>query len=281
MPFNLDVVGKTSEPQQYSYTWKDTVLYALGIGARADELDYLYEGRGPKVYPSFAVIPAFVPIGVAMASTGGSIANVVHGSQKVVLHAPIPSEGKLSTRATVKGIYDLKRMAQAVILTETVDDKGTKLFDTEWSILFLGEGGFEGTPRPDEEREKTSPPEREPDFKLEQGTSHEQALLYRLSGDLNPLHADPEFPLVARFQGKPILHGLATYGYFTRAIVQGACKGDSSRIKSLNARFSKPVWPGDTLVAEGWIEGNKVFARVSVKERNEVVLSHGVAELNG
>lgn len=281
MPFDLDIVGKPGTPSEFTYTWKDTVLYALGIGAKADELDYLYEGRGPKVFPSFAVIPAYPPLAAGMASTGGSIEKVVHGAQKVVLHAPIPPAATLKTVATVKGIYDLKRMAQAVILTQTVDAAtGQPLFDTEWSILFLGEGGFGGTPRSDEEREKTSPPDRPADFTIEEATLPEQALLYRLSGDLNPLHADPSFPLVSRFEGRPILHGLATYGFFTRAVVRGACKGDASKIRSLSARFARPVWPGNTLVTEGWIEGSKVFARASVKERNEVVLSHAVVELN-
>ncbi len=273
MAFKFDVVGRKSEPVEYTYTWKDTVLYALGIGAKADELDYLYEGRGPKVYPSFAVIPAFAPLRVALEATEGPFEKVVHGAQKVVLHAPIPPAGTLRTTATVEGIYDMKRMAQAIVKTETVDAaSGAKLFDTEWSILYLGEGGFGGKSRPEEE--KLAAPSREPDFHIEEVTSPEQALLYRLSGDLNPLHADPNFPLVARFEGKPILHGLATFGFVTRAVVKGACNGDATKITSIAGRFARPVWPGQTLTTDAWIEGKRVFARMSVKERNEVVLSH-------
>jgi acyl dehydratase len=278
MPFKFDVVGQRTEPVEFDYTWKDTVLYALGIGAKADELDYLYEGRGPKVYPSFAVIPAYPPLTAALAKTEGPFDKVVHGAQKVFVHAPIPPAAKLRTSAIVEGIYDMKRMAQAVVKTETVDAaSGAKLFDTEWSILYLGEGGFGGTPRPEEE--KHAAPSREPDFHIEEATTAEQALLYRLSGDLNPLHADPEFPLVARFEGKPILHGLATYGFMTRAVVKGACGGDANKIRSISARFARPVWPGQTLVTDGWVEGQRVFARTSVKERSEVVLSHGMIEL--
>jgi acyl dehydratase len=279
MPFDFDAVGKTTEPVEHRYTWKDTVLYALGIGAKTDELDYLYEGRGPKVYPSFAVIPAYVPMATALRTTGGSIDKIVHGAQKVRLHAEIPPNGTLKTTATVEGLYDLKRMTQALVRTRTTDAVGTALFETEWSILFLGEGGFGGKPRPEEP--KVSAPARAPDFQVEEATSAEQALLYRLSGDLNPLHADPAFPLVERFEGRPILHGLATFGFMVRAAVKGACHGDGARVRSISARFARPVWPGQTLVTEGWVEGHKVLARTCVKERTEVVLSHVVLEING
>jgi acyl dehydratase len=278
MPFDFSVVGKPTEPFEFNYTWKDTVLYALGIGARAGELDYLYEGRGPKVYPSFAVIPAFAPLHTSLQRTQGPFDKIVHGAQKVTLHAPIPSEGTLKTTGVVEGIYDLKKMAQAVVKTETRDAKsGARVFDTEWSILYLGEGGFGGAPRPEDA--KTSAPSREPDFRVEETTLPEQALLYRLTGDLNPLHADPEFPLVARFEGRPILHGLATFGFMTRAVVKSACGGDGTRVRSISARFARPVWPGQTLVTEGWREGDKVLARTSVKEREEVVLSHVALEI--
>jgi acyl dehydratase len=278
MAFDFSVVGKPTAPFEFTYDWKDTVLYALGVGAKVNELEYLYEGRGPRVYPSFAVIPAFAPLHASLQRTQGPFDKIVHGAQKVLLHAPIPPQGTLATTGIVEGIYDLKKMAQALVKTETRDAKtGARLFDTEWSILYLGEGGFGGSPRPEEE--KTSAPSRAADFRVEETTSPEQALLYRLSGDLNPLHADPEFPLVARFEGKPILHGLATFGFMTRAAVKSACNGDSTRVRSISARFARPVWPGQTLVTEGWIEGSRVFARTSVKERNEVVLSHVALEI--
>ncbi len=279
MTFDFSVVGKPGDSYEFEYTWKESVLYALGIGAKITELDYLYEGRGPRVYPSFAVIPAYAPLHAALASTQGPFEKVVHGAQKVTLHRPIPPEGTLRTTATVEGIYDLKKMAQAIVKTQTVDANGTAMFDTEWSIIYLGEGGFGGESRPSEE--KLSAPSRASDFRIEEKTSLEQAALYRLSGDLNPLHIDPEFPLVARFEGRPILHGLATYGFVTRAAVIGGCKGDASNVRSISARFARPVWPGDTLVTEGWVEGDKVFCKVNVKERPEAVLSHVVLELGG
>lgn len=278
MPFKLEAVGKPTAPFEYRYDWKAAVLYALGIGAKAAELDYLYEGRGPRVYPSFAVIPTFEPMAAALAATGGPFDKIVHGAQKVWIRSPIKPAATLKTTATVEGIYDLKRMAQAFVKTNTVDAAtGETVFDTEWSILYLGEGGFGGPAKPEEE--KHSPPAREPDFRIEEATTPEQALLYRLSGDLNPLHADPEFPLVARFEGKPILHGLATFGFMTRAVVRGACNGDAGKVRSISARFARPVWPGQTLLTEGWVEGGRVLARTSVKERNEVVVSHVTVEL--
>lgn len=277
MAIRPDAAGQSTPPHTHEHTWKDTVLYALGIGATADELDYLYEGRGPKVFPTFAVVPAFFANMAAMSAVGGSLLSVVHGGQKIRMHAPIPPEGALTTVATVKGLYDLIKLAQAVVATRTTDATGTLLFETEWSILYRGEGGW-GGPRPPE-NVKVSPPPRPSDFKVEQKTSEEQALLYRLSGDLNPLHADPAIGQQVGF-GKPILHGLCTYGFVGRAVVKALCGGDGSRLVSLSAQFRKPVWPGETLATEGWvIEPGKVVVRCTAVERNEHVLTNCVAEV--
>ena len=276
MALDLTSVDRRTEPTSFTYTSKDAILYALGVGATRDELDYLYEGRGPKVLPSFAVIPAFPALMRATDGAGVTIDRVVHGHQKVTVHAPIAPEGTLLTTAVVEAIYDMKRMAQVVVRTETRDAAGTHLFDTEWGILVLGEGGFGGEAPPG--REGTAP-SRAADFRFEEKTSPEQALLYRLSGDLNPLHADPDFSLVKDRFGTPILHGLCTYGYMTRAVVKGACQGDAAKIRSLTARFSKPVWPGDTLITEGWIEGSTVYLRTTTRERGEAVLTQARAEI--
>ncbi len=276
MALDLTSVDRRTEPTSFTYTSKDAILYALGVGATRDELDYLYEGRGPKVLPSFAVIPAFPALMRATDGAGVTVDRVVHGHQKVTVHAPIAPEGTLLTTAVVEAIYDMKRMAQVVVRTETRDAAGTHLFDTEWGILVLGEGGFGGEAPPG--REGTAP-SRAADFRFEEKTSPEQALLYRLSGDLNPLHADPDFSLVKDRFGTPILHGLCTYGYMTRAVVKGACQGDAAKIRSLTARFSKPVWPGDTLITEGWIEGSTVYLRTTTRERGEAVLTQARAEI--
>ena len=278
MPINPQAVGKSTEAFTHEYSWKDTALYALGIGAKATELDYLYEGRGPKVYPTFAVIPAFQPNIAALSDVGGNLLTLVHGGQLVRLHKPIPPSGTLTTTGTVKGVYDMIKMAQAVVATETRDAKGELLFETEWSILYRGEGGF-GGPRPPE-NQKASIPDRAPDFHVEETTSQTQALLYRLCGDVNPLHADPNVAQMAGFGDKPILHGLCTYGYVGRAVIQSVCGGDGDRLRAISAQFRKPVWPGETLVIEGWkTEGQKVLVRCTAKERNEQVITNAWAEV--
>ncbi|MBL8603800.1 MAG: MaoC family dehydratase N-terminal domain-containing protein [Myxococcales bacterium] len=278
MALDLSKVGHTTAPVRFDYDHAATILYGLGIGARAPELDFLYEGRGPKVYPTFSVIPAYRGLESSMADAGISFDNVVHGHQKIKLHRALPPRATLLTTATLAGIYDLKKMAQVVVTTHTTDAAGTALFDTEWGIIVFGEGGFGGEAAPSR---LSSPPDRAPDFRVEQSTSPEQALLYRLNGDHNPLHADPEFHLVKERFGRPILHGLCSYGFVARALAEALAGGDATRITEFSARFSKPVWPGDTLITEGWVDGARVWSRTSTRERGEVVLSHCTATLAG
>jgi acyl dehydratase len=278
MALNPDAVGKTTGELVHTYQWKDVVLYALGVGARRDsELDFLYEGRGPKVLPTYAVVPTFAVPGALLDAVGGNLLGVVHGGQRIRLHKPFAPNGTLTTVGKVAGIYDLKRMAQAVFTSETRDAKGELVCETEYVILYRMDGGFGGQAPPPSE--KVRPPERDPDFVVEEATSEEQALLYRLNGDLNPLHADPDIGQAAGF-GKPILHGLCTYGYAGRAVLQQACGGDPARLKALAGQFRKPVWPGETILTEGWKEGDRVILRASTKERpGEHVFSNAYAEV--
>jgi acyl dehydratase len=282
MPLDLSLLGKPSAPTSLTYTWKDTVLYALGVGAKADELDYLYEGRGPKVLPGFAVVPTFQPMFDLLAKTGGNLAMVVHGSQSVKIHKPFAASGTLSTTATLRGAYDLRRFAILLIDTETKDQTSETVATTTWSIVFRGEGGFGGDPPPKEDSGISVPKDRPADFRVEEATTKEQALLYRLSGDLNPLHADPEFAKNVGFPQGPILHGLCTYGHMVRHVAKGACGGDAGRITAFEAQFKKPVWPGDTLVTEGWnVAPGKIALTVSVKERSETVIGGAWATTRG
>jgi len=274
MALDLSVVGKEGTPVSYTYGWKETVLYALGIGAKKSELDYLYEGRGPKVIPSFAVVPMFQPMFEVLASTKGPFEMIVHGGQRVRLHAQLPSAATLTTIAKIRGIYDLRKFAIAIVDTETKDASGKLLFDTTSTIVYRGEGGFGGTTPPREEKIAEIPKGVPADFRIEEPTTAEQALLYRLSGDVNPLHADPELAAKVGFEQGPILHGLCTYGHMVRHVAQGACGGDATKVTGFEAKFSKPVWPGDTLVTEGWVTApGKVALKVSVKERNEDVIT--------
>jgi acyl dehydratase len=282
MPFDHSLVGKPGDEVTWSYTWKDAVLYALGIGAKRDELDYLFEGRGPKVYPSFAVVPMFGPMFGLLGKSGGNLAMVVHGGQRVVVKKPFGAAGTLKTRATIRGIYDMRKFATVILDMETTDEKGEAVATNTASILFRGEGGFGGEPPPKEDSGIAVPKGQPADFRVEEKTSEEQALLYRLSGDLNPLHADPDFAKMVGFEKGPILHGLATFGFMVRHVAKGALGGDATAIGAFEAQFRKPVWPGDTLVTEGWRVGEgKIALQVSVKERSEIVISNAWAKVGG
>lgn len=274
MALDLSTVDKPGTPTAFSYTWKDVALYALGIGAKKDELDYLYEGRGPKVIPSFAVVPMFQPMFEMVAKTGGDLAMVVHGAQRVRLRGALAPSGTITTTAKIRGIYDMRKFAVVLIDAEGKDASGNVLFDTTSQIIFRGEGGFGGEPPPKEEKFVELPKGKPADFRIEETTSPEQALLYRLSGDVNPLHADPEFAARVGFTQGPILHGLCTYGYMVRHVAKGACGGDATKITGFEGQFRRPVWPGDTLVTEGWkVAPGKIALQVSVKERNENVMA--------
>jgi acyl dehydratase len=274
MGFDMSIVGKPSEVSRFSYTQKDAILYALGVGAKRDELDFLYEGRSPfRVISSFAVVPTFPVMLAHLSKTGGDLAMVVHGAQKFRVHKAFAPSGELSSTATVRGIYDLKRFASVVVDTHTKNEKGELVAEGAWTIIYREHGGFGGDPPPKEPNEITVPKDRAADFRVEEKTSEEQALLYRLSGDPNPLHADPAFATAVGFE-KPILHGLCTYGFMARHAAKGACAGDASRLQTFDGRFSKPVFPGDTIVTEGRIVApGKIALSVSVKERSEVVIS--------
>lgn len=277
MALNPQAVGHVTEPIVHEYDWKDVVLYALGCGARRKELDYLYEKRGPRVLPTYAVVPAF-PVNAALFDVvGGDMLGVVHGGQKIVCHKPFAPSGRLTTIGKVQGIYDLKRLATSVVTTESRDEKGELVCETEFQIIYRLDGGFGGSPPPKTERVHL--PDRAPDFVVEEKTSEEQALLYRLNGDPNPLHADPEIGEKAGF-GHPILHGLCTYGFAARAVLHEVCGGDPARFKSFSGQFKKPVWPGDTLVTEGWKEDKRVLVQVRVKERpDEPVFGNSYVEV--
>ena len=275
---NLDSVGKQTQPQSFTYRWRDTVLYALGVGARADgELNHLYEGRGPKVLPTFGEVPAFATFDSMFELVGGDMLGVVHGGEILRLHRPFSPADTLSTVGEVSGVYDLKRLAVGVFKTRTTDQNGALVCETESEIIFRNDGGFGGEKPP--RRPKVLIPDRSPDFVAEETTTPEQALLYRLNGDLNPLHADPAIAQASGFD-RPILHGLCTFGIVGRVVLQHACNGDPSRFAAIGGKFTKPVWPGDTLIIEGWSENQKVVLRVKTLEQpDEVCFANAYAEL--
>ena len=278
MAIDTKLVGKKSDPLKFDYTWKETILYALGVGAKETELDYLVELRGPKVLPTFAVVPSFT----ALVNVVGNLnlANplkALHGEQKIILHRPIPPNGKLTTVAEIKGIYDKGKGALVVVEAKSVDDKNEPVFDNVFSVFCLGEGGFGGEKQP-EATIPEPPAGKAADFKVSEQTTPEQALLYRLNGDFNPLHAEPQMAKMVGY-AKPILHGLCTFGFAGRAVLNSVCGGDAKKFKSFGARFAKPVMPGDTLTTEGWQVGNGQYAVRVTTQDGTVVLSNGVAEV--
>ncbi len=278
MALNLDCVGFETEELEHTYAWNDVVLYALSCGAKRDtELDFLFEDRGPRVLPTYAVVPTFFANTKLFDAVQGNMLGVVHGAQKITLHKPFAPSGTLKTVGKVAGLYDMKRMASSLITTETRDEQGELVCETEWTILYRLDGGFDGPPPPAPQRLRT--PDREPDFRVRESTTTEQALLYRLNGDFNPLHADPAIGEKAGF-GQPILHGLCTFGFVGRAVVSECCDGDPARLGALSGQFRKPVWPGDTIVIDGWKEDERVILRCSVEERpGEYVFSNAYAEI--
>ena len=277
MAIKLDLVGKKSAPIKHKYVWKDCVLYALGVGAKVDELDYLFEMNGPKVLPTFAVVPSFNSLISVAGDLGANPMMILHGEQKIILHRPIPPNGEFSTVAEVKGIYDKGKGALVMVEAKTTDEKNEPVFDNWFSIFVRGEGGFGGERGP--EALKADPPQgKAPDFSFSETTAPEQALLYRLSGDLNPLHASPQFAKMGGFD-RPILHGLCTYGFAGRAVLKHACGGDPKRLKTFAARFAGVVFPGDTLTTQGWqVEPGKWVVEAKTQE-GKVVLSNAIAEI--
>jgi acyl dehydratase len=283
MSLDLGKIGARSQSYVHEWSWRRQALYALGIGCKRDELAYLYEGHkgGMRVYPTYAVVPSYEPLIELLLAAQTNLAMVVHGAQKVVAHRPVPAEGKVETVGVLRGIYDMKKFAQLVIETESKLG-GEPLFDTEWSIIVRGEGGFGGERPPSDDGAPAAPRDRAADWTVSYPTLPEQALLYRLSGDVNPLHADPEFARSVGFEQGPILHGLCTYGHVARAVVARSAGGDAVRLRELAGQFRKPVWPGETIVVSGWeLGGGAVAVQAQVEGRPEAVFANGWARISG
>jgi acyl dehydratase len=271
MSLDIHSVGATTDTFVLDYDWKTLALYALGVGAKRDELDFLYEGRGPRVLPTFAIVPSYGPVWALFDRTNSDMTKLFHGGQTIRVYRPIPPKGRFETIGTVHAIYDMKRFAQVVLKTRS-EIAGELVCETEWSLLVRDAGGFGGQRPP--KADVPSIPEREPDFSIELSTSTEQALLYRLSGDENPLHADPDVAKSIGFEEGPILHGLCSFGIVGRAIVRGACAGNETRLTAFGAQFRRPVWPGETLRTNGYVlEDGRVALEAFAGERPEPVIT--------
>jgi acyl dehydratase len=275
---DLGLVGKKYGPISFEYTWKDVVLYALGIGAQAEELPFIYENAkgGIRVFPSFSIVMGIGLLIELFKDMKVDLTRFIHGEQAMKLYRPIPPEGTTLVEGEIANIYDKGKGALIAWRKKVMTEGGDLLVETESGIFYVGEGGFGGDPGPN--TEALEPPNgTEPDFTVSYFIPENQAALYRLNGDLNPLHVDPDFAKMGGFS-RPILHGLCTYGHAVRAILYNACNGDVGRFKEFKARLSGVVYPGDSLVTEGWM--GKV-GRYLIRSRTDrgVVLSQAYARV--
>jgi acyl dehydratase len=257
MPLNPDAVGTITDPVTISWTSKDALLYAVGVGAGTGELAFTTENTKDtpqRVLPTFPVVAGAGGGGggAAFAKIGSfNPAMLVHGQQAVTLHRELAPDGSATVTTKVVAMHDKGKAAVVVLANEAVTDEGP-LFTTTMSAFIRGEGGWGGDRGPS--GPQNVPPDRAPDHQVTYQTSPDQALVYRLSGDRNPLHSDPSFAQMGGFD-TPILHGLCTYGFTGRALLHTLASSDPSRFHHIEGRFSSPVLPGEALTISMWETG--------------------------
>ena len=268
------LMGIKREGERFRYSDREAMLYAIGIGMGEDPLDaselpYVFEQPALKTVPSLATVLTRMPI---LKDCGFDYTKVVHGEQRLTLHRPLPPEGELVADARVTEAYDKGPGKGAVIYTETKVRSaadGQAMYTLLSATFARGDGGFGGPagsgPRPH------ALPGRKPDGTATLPTRRDQALLYRLNGDRNPLHADPELARRVGFRA-PILHGLCTYGVACRAILKEVARYDHARITGFDVRFSAPVYPGEAIATDYWVDGATVSFRCRIPSRNDVVV---------
>ncbi|MFN6549317.1 MaoC/PaaZ C-terminal domain-containing protein [Mycolicibacterium septicum] len=281
MPIDLDkALGAELEPIEFSWTSSDIQLYHLGLGAGADpmntrELSYLVDDT-PQVLPTFGNVAVSFhmtePPKVQFPGIDIELSKVLHASEAVSVPGPIPTSGTAKSVQRFTEIWDKGKAAVIVSESTVTDPSGTVLWTTKRSIFARGEGGFGGERGPATSAEL---PDRAPDIEISLPTLPQQALLYRLCGDRNPLHSDPAFAAAAGFD-RPILHGLCTYGIGCKAIVDNLLDGDVSQVASYGARFAGVVFPGETLQANIWKEDGKFIGVLTAPSRDNAVVLSGV-----
>jgi acyl dehydratase len=296
MPIDPSVaIGADLGDRSFSWSSSDVLLYHLGIGAGSrpgdnldpDALHWTVDGPSLQVLPSFGVVvPTFHetdPPPLDLPGCDITLSQVVHGSQAVTVHGPLPTSGSATVSTTLTDVWDKGKAA--VIWQEGVarTDSGEELWTVRSSIFVRGEGGFGG---PRGAGESWALPDRAPDHRVVLETRPEQALLYRLSGDRNPLHADPKFAARGGFS-KPILHGLCTYGFTGRALLHALCDGDPGRFRSMSGRFSRPVLPGEPLTVSIWLAGASADGEgetalfQTTRDDGTVLIDRGRAQVRG
>ena len=278
MPIDVDKVVGAQIPGDVAEWDEDAViLYHLGVGAGvpptdAGELQYTYESAPLKVLPSFGVVPVFRMLGGLVGLEGLTFnpTMLLHGEQDLVLHKPVPARAKVENTGRVSDVYDKGKGALVVVETETKDESGALLCTNRFSAFIRGEGGFGGESGP---APGNAAPARDPDHVAESTTLPQQGLLYRLSGDKNPLHVDPNMAALGGFD-RPILHGLCSFGVVCKAAVDNALDGDVTKVGRYQARFSGVAFPGETIVTSMWREGDKLLLSAATKERGAPVITN-------
>jgi acyl dehydratase len=286
MPMNYDkMLALKIRDAEQRYTEKDTILYALGVGMGQDptdraELDFVYE-KNLKALPTFSCVLGYPGFWVRELDTGVDWVRIVNGEQGFALHAPLKGRGTVIGKTRIVDVIDKGTGKGALIYTEReVTDKATgeRLATVTQTTFARADGGFGGPPRPAPPIHKT--PERAPDMVCDLSTRPEAALVYRLTADLNPLHADLDVAKAAGYP-RPIYHGLGTFGVVCHALLKGVCNYDPARMTAMSGRFSAPVFPGEMIRTEIWRDGDVVSYRALVPERNIVAMSNGRAEIRG
>lgn len=277
------LLGLDIPPVEHTYGPKDVLLYALGLGLgqdpmNEDELAFVYE-KNLKVLPTYALVQAYTPYWLRRPEVGVTWNKVVHGEQSLTLHKPVKPEDTVIGKTRILDVIDKGAGKGALVYSERkiTDKQSGELLATLTQTSFCrADGGFGGPKR--EAPAPHSLPERAPDLICDLPTRPEMALIYRLSGDVNPLHVDPEFAHAAGFP-RPILHGLATFGVAGHALLKAVCGYDPARLTAMKGRFSAPVYPGETIRTEIWRDGAVLSFRAGVLERDLVAINNGRAEI--
>ncbi len=283
------LLGYEFEPKTFTYTERDVSLYALGIGAAKDALDpkelqfvYEYQSSGFNVFPTFAVTfwGSMIHDTVSIPGFNVNPMMLLHGEQYLELIKPLPVSGTVINRGKIAQIYDKGKGAFIVIDMHSEDENGTALAFNQYGVYARDFGDFGGDRGPST-TDLNLPPDREPDAVVEETVAENQALLYRLAGDWNPLHADPAMAAMGGFP-RPILHGLCTFGHAARSVVKQFCDNDPKGFRNIKVRFAKHVFPGETLVTEMWQdEANlQIVFQTKVVERDVYVLTNAAVGLN-
>jgi len=273
-PISAELVGLTLPAVTRIWSPRDAILYALGVGARpAEDLEYVYEGRGPKVLPTFAVIAGGGAMSAVMRDVDMRLEMLLHGEQSVELFRPLPPQAEVTVTGRITEVWDKGKAAVIGIESHGFDSDG-ELFRTHATLFVRGGGGFGGERGP--ASADAAPPAREADITVAFETRPEQGAIYRLSGDLNPIHIDPDFALKSGFPA-PFMHGLCTYGVVGRAILRELCHDDPAAFRAMRGRFADRVGFGDTITTRIWRDGPGRALVQAETQDGRIVLSNAEA----